>query len=75
LRQAKFGHGWFLPGASVLRAGIGIMTNASHFGCGKMIQSMIRKSGDRFSLQTRSVCAEIMLNQRDEIMMRNRIMI
>jgi len=41
-----------------------------------MIQSMIRKSGDRFSLrQTRSVCAEIMLNQRDEIMMRNRIMI
>jgi hypothetical protein len=61
---------------SVLRAGIGIMTNTLHFGGGKMIQSMIRKSGDRFSLrQTRSVCAEIMLNQRDEIMMPNRIMI
>jgi len=39
---------------------------------------MIRKSGNRFSLATNAerVCAEIMLKQRDEIMMRfNRIMI
>jgi hypothetical protein len=35
-------------------------------------QSMIRKSGSRFSLATNAerVCAEIMLKQRDEIMMR-----
>jgi hypothetical protein len=34
--------------------------------------SMIRKSGNRFSLATNAkrVCAEIMLKQRDEIMMR-----
>jgi hypothetical protein len=33
---------------------------------------MIRKSGNRFSLATNAerVCAEIMLKQRDEIMMR-----
>jgi len=33
---------------------------------------MIRKSGNRFSLATNAegVCAEIMLNRRDEIMMR-----
>ena len=40
---------------------------------------MIRKSGNRFSLATNAkrVCAEIMLKQNDEIMMRflNRIMI
>jgi len=39
---------------------------------------MIRKSGNRFSLATNAerVCAEIMLKQRDEIMIRfNRIMI
>jgi hypothetical protein len=35
-------------------------------------ENMIRKSGNRFSLATnaKGVCAEIMLNQRDEIMMR-----
>jgi hypothetical protein len=34
--------------------------------------SMIRKSGNRFSLaaSTGRVCAEIMLKQRDDIMMR-----
>jgi hypothetical protein len=37
---------------------------------------MIRKSGNRFSLrQTQGVCAEIMLRQKDEIMIRlDRIM-
>jgi hypothetical protein len=37
---------------------------------------MIRKSGNRFSLATNaSVCAEIMLKQRDEIIRFNRIII
>ena len=39
----------------------------------KPFQSMIRKSGNRFSLATNAklVCAEIMLKQKDEIMMRS----
>jgi hypothetical protein len=36
---------------------------------------MIRKSGNRFSLATnaKGVCAEIMLKQKDEIMIRFRL--
>jgi hypothetical protein len=68
LRQAKFGHGWFLPGPIVLRAGIGIMTIGLHFAAEKRFWSMIRKSGNRFS-------EKITLNQRDAILMRHRIMI
>jgi hypothetical protein len=45
-------------------------------GSGRLLEhdpeSMIRKSGNRFSLATNAerVCAEIMLKQRDEIMIR-----
>jgi hypothetical protein len=39
---------------------------------GRQFQSMIRKSGNRSSLATNAkcACAEIMLKQKDEIMMR-----